>query len=194
MMIQDGEISLEQLYKMLHVSKRKAAWMLQNGIIPCRMRNTKTHRYAVRIEDVEAYLKKTSKERRKELPVGEFNVKPTKKAVSAEKAPRDTVALTGGYISPEGNELRAFKAYVKTRLHYANDALTIPQAASAIGYSEGMVLDHIEKKHLEAVKISGKYIIAKPWLVDFLAGDTAFEIVNKSNWHMNTILRFKKKN
>ena len=55
-----------------------------------------------------------------------------------------------------------------------------------------MVLDHIEKKHLEAVKISGKYIIAKPWLVDFLAGDTAFEIVNKSNWHINTILKFKK--
>ena len=66
------------------------------------------------------------------------------------------------------------------------------QAASAIGYSEGMVLDHIEKKHLEAVKVGGKYIIAKPWLVDFLAGDTAFEIVNKSNWHINTILKFKK--
>ena len=76
---------------------------------------------------------------------------------------------------------------------YARRAHT-PQAASAIGYSEGMVLDHIEKKHLEAVKISGKYIIAKPWLVDFLAGDTAFEIVNKSNWHINTILKFKKKN
>ena len=29
-----GEIIfLEQLYKMLHISKRKAAWMLQNGII-----------------------------------------------------------------------------------------------------------------------------------------------------------------
>ena len=55
-----------------------------------------------------------------------------------------------------------------------------------------MVLDHIEKKHLEAVKVGGKYIIAKLWLVDFLAGDTAFEIVNKSNWHINTILKFKK--
>lgn len=42
-----GEISLEQLYKMLHVSKRKAAWMLNNGIIPCRIRPTKTHRYIV---------------------------------------------------------------------------------------------------------------------------------------------------
>ena len=32
----EGEISLEQLYKMLHISKRKASWMLNNGIIPCR--------------------------------------------------------------------------------------------------------------------------------------------------------------
>ena len=194
MMIQDGEISLEQLYKMLHVSKRKAAWMLQNGIIPCRMRNTKTHRYAVRIEDVEEYLQKSSKQRRTEIPVGKFNAKPTKKAVSSGRKPHDTVALTGGYFSPDGEELENFKAYVTVRLAYINDALTIPQAASAIGYSESMLLEHIEKKHLEAVKISGKYIIAKPWLVDFLAGDTAFEIVNKSNWHMNTILRFKKKN
>ena len=41
-MLGEGEISLEQLYKMLHVSKRKAAWMLQNGIIPCRIRPTAT--------------------------------------------------------------------------------------------------------------------------------------------------------
>ena len=41
--MENGEIiSLEQPYKMLHVSKRKAAWMLQNGIIPCEIRNTPT--------------------------------------------------------------------------------------------------------------------------------------------------------
>ena len=52
-----GEIiSLEQLYKMLHISKRKAAWMLQNGIIPCEIRNTHTHKYSVRKEDVLAYM------------------------------------------------------------------------------------------------------------------------------------------
>ena len=55
-----GEIiSLEQLYKMLHISKRKAAWMLQNGIIPCEIRNTPTHKYSVRKEDVLAYITKS---------------------------------------------------------------------------------------------------------------------------------------
>ena len=193
MMIQDGEISLEQLYKMLHVSKRKAAWMLQNGIIPCRMRNTQTHRYAVQTEDVEAYLHKSHKERRKEIPVGQFNAKPTKQTVSMNRAPLDTVTLTGCYISLEGDTKDAFRAFVATRLLYINDALTVSQAAKAIGYSKNMVLDHIAKKHLEAVNISRRYIIAKPWLVEFLISDQAFAIISKSKWHMNTILKFGEK-
>ena len=65
----NGEIiSLEQLYKMLHISKRKAAWMLQNGIIPCEIRNTPTHKYFVRKEDVLAYMTKSEREKRKEIP------------------------------------------------------------------------------------------------------------------------------
>ena len=73
-----GEIiSLEQLYKMLHISKRKAAWMLQNGIIPCEIRNTPTHKYSVRKEDVLAYMAKSEREKRKEIPVGIFNAKKT---------------------------------------------------------------------------------------------------------------------
>ena len=64
-----GEIiSLEQLYKMLHISKRKAAWMLQNGIIPCEIRNTPTHKYSVRKEDVLAYMAKSEREKRKNSP------------------------------------------------------------------------------------------------------------------------------
>lgn len=191
MMIQDGEISLEQLRKMLHISKRKAAWMLQNGIIPCRMRNTKTHRYAVKMEDVEAYLRKSGKERRREIPVGQFNAKPTKQTVSMNRVPLDTVTLTGYYISLEGDAKDAFRDFVATRLLYINDALTVSQAAKAIGYSKNMVLDHIVKKHLEAVNISGRYIIAKPWLVEFLISDQAFAIISKSKWHMNTILKFR---
>ena len=76
--MKNGEIiSLEQLYKMLHISKRKAAWMLQNGIIPCEIRNTPTHKYSVRKEDVLVYMAKSEREKRKEIPVGIFNAKKT---------------------------------------------------------------------------------------------------------------------
>ena len=50
-----------------------------------------------------------------------------------------------------------------------------------------------QPKRIFAVQISGKYIVPKSALVDFLTDDFAFEIVHKSTWHMNTILMFTEK-
>ena len=76
---------------------------------------------------------------------------------------------------------------------YKADAFVIDTAAEIIGYSRGMVLSNIQQKHIDAVRISGKYIISKAAIVDFLVSDIAFGIVNKSAWHMNTILMFSNK-
>ena len=192
-MLGEGEISLEQLYKMLHVSKRKAAWMLNNGIIPCRIRPTATHRYIIRLEDVEIYLQKQRKARREEIPVGIFNAKPRKREVLLNRQPVDTVTIAECYITLADDCKDAFRAHVEKRLRYTTDALDIDTAAEIIGYSRGMVLSHIQQKHIDAVRISGKYIISKAAIVDFLVDDFAFEIVHKSTWHMNTILLFAEK-
>lgn len=175
-----GEISLEQLYKMLHVSKRKAAWMLNNGIIPCRIRPTKTHRYVILLENVEIYLQKQRKARREKIPVGIFNAKPRKRAVLLNRQPVDTVTIAECYITLADECQEAFRAHVEKRLRYTTDALDIDTAAEIIGYSRGMVLSHIQQKHIDAVRISGKYIISKAAIVDFLVSDIAFGIVNKS--------------
>ena len=192
-MLGEGEISLEQLYKMLHVSKRKAAWMLQNGIIPCRIRPTATHRYIIRLEDVEIYLQKQRKARREEIPVGIFNAKPRKREVLLNRQPVDTITIAECYITLAEEHKDAFRAHVEKRLKYVADAFFIDEAAEIIGYSRGMVLSHIQQKHIDAVRISGKYIISKAAIVDFLVSDIAFGIVNKSAWHMNTILMFSNK-
>ena len=60
----------------------------------------------------------------------------------------------------------------------------------AFSYTKTTVTSHIKDKHISAVLISGKYIVPKSALVDFIVSDPAFEIVNKSPWHMNTILLF----
>ena len=192
-MLGEGEISLEQLYKMLHVSKRKAAWMLQNGIIPCRIRPTATHRYIIRLEDVEIYLQRQRKARREEIPAGIFNAKPRKREVLLNRQPVDAVTIAECYATLADEYKDAFRAHVEKRLRYTADALDIDTAAEIIGYSRGMVLSHIQQKHIDAVRISGKYIISKAAIVDFLVSDTAFGIVNKSAWHMNTILMFSNK-
>ena len=73
-MKKNGELSLEQLRQKLHISKRKAAWMLQNGVIPCRIVDTPTHlRYYVKEEDLRAYMKQSVTESKKEFVRGQFS-------------------------------------------------------------------------------------------------------------------------
>lgn len=193
-MLKDGGISLEQLYKMLHISKRKAAWMLQNGIIPCEIRPTKTHRYVIQMEDVQVYLRKKRSVRRKEIPVGIFNAKPTKQTVVINNnRPMDTEDIGECFVTIADECRDAFREHVERRLRYFPDAITADKAAEIIGYSPHTVLSYIRQKRIFAVWISGKYILPKTALVEFIISDAAFEIVHKSTWHLNTILLFTEK-
>lgn len=49
-------ISGEQLRKILHISKRKCAWLLSSGVIPCTDNSNKTRRYTVKLDDVIEYI------------------------------------------------------------------------------------------------------------------------------------------
>ena len=135
--MKNGEIiSLEQLYKMLHISKRKAAWMLQNGIIPCEIRNTPTHKYSIRKEDVLAYMTKSEREKRKEIPVGIFNAKKTKNPRRTESQGSDC----GGYFDDTHHKLRGkerarFKEMLVDLLAAVPDTLTVDAVAELIGFS-----------------------------------------------------------
>ena len=49
-------ISADQLYRICHISKRKAKWLLEHGYIPCEDSGKKTRRYKIRLNDVIDYL------------------------------------------------------------------------------------------------------------------------------------------
>ena len=69
-------ISADQLYRICHISKRKAKWLLEHGYIPCEDSGKKTRRYKIRLNDVIDYLR--TLEAAPDLvatPVGAFNVK-----------------------------------------------------------------------------------------------------------------------
>ena len=180
-----GEIiSLEQLYKMLHISKRKAAWMLQNGIIPCEIRNTPTHKYSVRKEDVLAYMTKSEREKRKEIPVGIFNAKKTNNPRRTESQGSDC----GGYFDDTNYKLRGkerarFKEMLEDILSAVPDTLTVDDVAELTGYNRTTILRYVRKKYIYAVNIMGKLYISKQSIINYLATDKAFKNTQKSKWH-----------
>ena len=184
-----GEIiSLEQLYKMLHISKRKAAWMLQNGIIPCEIRNTPTHKYSVRKEDVLAYMAKSDREKRKEIPVGIFNAKKTNNPRRTESPDSDC----GGYFDDTNYKLRGkeralFKEMLEDLLSAVPDTLTVDEVTELTGYHRRTILWYVQRKYIYAVNIMGKYYISKHSIINYLATDKAFKNTQKSEWHMNII-------
>ena len=188
-----GEIiSLEQLYKMLHISKRKAAWMLQNGIIPCEIRGTATHKYTIRKEDVLAYMAKSEREKRKEIPVGIFNAKKTNNPRRTESQSSDC----GGYFDDTNYKLRGkerarFKEMLEDLLSAVPDTLTVDEVVELTGYHRRTVLRYVQRKYIYAVNIMGKYYISKQSIINYLATDKAFKNTQKSEWHKRIVLRWE---
>ena len=190
--MKNGEIiSLEQLYKMLHISKRKAAWMLQNGIIPCEIRNSLTHKYSVRKEDVLAYMAKSEREKRKEIPVGIFNAKKTNNPRRTESQGSDC----GGYFDDTNYKLRGkerarFKEMLENLLSAVPDTLTVDEVAELTGYHRRTILRYVQRKYIYAVNIMGKYYISKQSIINYLATDKAFRNTQKSEWHKKIIFNY----
>ena len=76
-----------------YISKRKAAWILQNGVIPCRIVDTPTHlRYYVKEEDLRAYMKQSITESKKEFIRGQFSSR-NKDAPETDEASGDGISV-----------------------------------------------------------------------------------------------------
>ena len=192
-MLGEGEISLEQLYKMLHVSKRKASWMLNNGIIPCEIRNTPTHKYSVRKEVVLAYMAKSDHEKRK-IPVGIFNAKKTNNPRRTESQGSDC----GGYFDDTHHKLRGkerarFKEMLENLLSAVPDTLTVDEVAELTGYHRRTILRYVQRKYIYGVNMMGKYYISKQSIINYLATDKAFKNTQKSEWHIEIVHSFVEK-
>ncbi len=192
----NGEIiSLEQLYKMLHISKRKAAWMLQNGIIPCEIRNTPTHKYSIRKEDVLAYMEKSEGEKRKEIPVGIFNAKKTNNPRRTESQGSDCEGYFDDTIYKlRGKERARFKEMLEELLSAVPDSLTVDEVVTLTGYNRKTILRYAQRKYIYAVNIMGKYYISKQSIINYLATDKAFGNTQKTPRHIAVIEQFLEKN
>lgn len=141
-------ISKEQLYKILHISKRKATYLLEHGVIPCSDTGKKTRRFKVKITDVVSYLEKGSD---KIVPNGIFSSK-TKCSVEAKPV----------ISKAELNKM------IEEKLAEAPDTMTIAQIAKTLDYGRKTVDKWIRVGKIKAVRNYDGYIVPKMWLVEFL--------------------------
>lgn len=168
-------INMEQLYRLLRVSKRKAKWILDNGIIPCERRSTKTHTYIIRTEDVRAFMKLPAKEKRLLVPFGICGSNRPPKPKPTEITEKD---------------YEGFTEFLTKKLDNAPETLTARDAAEFTGYCEKFFCRVIQNGELYAVSVRGRNYIPKSKLIEFL---TTAIIDRKSPWHKEMIEKYLSK-
>lgn len=174
-------MSGDELYRYLHISKRKMKYLLENGYIPMIDTGMKTHRYHIKYEDARAFKRRMEKEPGylSEL-TGMFNT-----SGSRNKTP--------SLLEPTEENCRAFREYLVQAWAKLPDALPTQQAAKLIGVQPQQIHKLVREGKLHGVTMKGKQFCVKE---EFISYTSLPEKVEKpiSNIFIDLIHTFKEKN
>lgn len=146
-------ISMEQLYRICHISKRKAKWLLENGVIPCEDSGKQTRRFQIRLDDVITFLERRDAGfLRESIPFGIFS-----SGGRTLEQPRQTL------------DREALCAFLLECWVDAPDMLTVPQAASLCGYGASAINRWVRDGLVDGVCYRGTNLISKESLAERLA-------------------------
>lgn len=149
-------ITLNQLYRICGISKRKGKWLLENGHIPCQIHNKKTHRFTIKLEDVIIYLREVEKNPQlHKPPTGMFNSHYRGKLTSEQE---------------QRNRLRCINSekyanYLQEIWKDEKDLLTVPEIKLMTGYSSTTIQRWIKVNEVESLLIYRSYYTIKAAII-----------------------------
>lgn len=170
-------INKDQLYRICHISKSTALFLLKSGKIPCEDSGKKTRRYRIKKEDVITYLKE-----RKVFP-------------ECYSAP--TGWYKGNYEIRMQEEmppivLEDMRSFFAKYLAVYPDVLTVADVVELIGYRKSTINNWCMKEHLKSFKKSSIYYIPKLYLIEFMCSVSFRTITRKSDCHIYLLGEFSK--
>ena len=170
-------ITMDQLYRICHISKRKARWLLENGVIPCEDSGKKTRRFKIKLDDVIEFLELRDAGLLDDvMPVGIFS---SDEYGYPPRQPR--TRLDNG----------ALQAFLLDCWVDAPDMLTIRQTASLCGYSVTTLVRWFQKEFFSVFRYRGMILISKESLAEWLASDRGQSIQQQSTTHQELIEEFQ---
>lgn len=149
-------VSENQLYKICHIAKRSAKYLLDNGIIPCENSGKKTRKYRIALNDIIVYLEKRDKTLNSMIPRGCVNSR-------TPRPPR--VSLSTILSSESESVLRRYFEYI-----YADysDVVGSWDVSGMTGLNHNTVLKLLKKKEIQSLTVGTKYKIPKQFVLAFV--------------------------
>ena len=182
-------ITKDQFYRICHISKRHAKYLLDSGLVKCVDSGKKTRKYKIEIKNVLAYLIDRELDSEKyRAPAGYYigNSGKLKRCIRRGQAPGSVV--TFHFTEQEKPGLLA--AWQAAAAEY-KDLMTTAEVCELTGYQSQTVYRWYHSKAITGFIIQGKLLISKLTLLEFLAGDKAINIVRKSPKHLNLLCQYR---
>ena len=182
-------ITKDQFYRICHISKRHAKYLLDSGLVKCVDSGKKTRKYKIEIKDVLAYLIDRELDPEKyRAPAGYYigNSGKLKRHIRRGQAP-DSVVIFHFTDQEKSGLLAAWQA---AAAEY-KDLMTTAEVCELTGYQSQTVYRWYHSKAITGFMIQGKLLISKLTLLEFLAGDTATRIVHKSPKHLALLCQYR---
>lgn len=169
-------ITMEQLYRLCHIGKKTARYLLKSGKIPCKYSGKKTRCYKILKNDVIAYLSD-----REKFP--EFY-----KAAEGWYGKNPTVKLEAPALPEIRDDLHEYYTYL---FRNEPDVITNDMISEMCGYSIQEINSWIRKNNLQHFIVRGQYLVPKIFLVDFFCSPPFRTIHRKSKWHINALMSYE---
>ncbi|MCC8196588.1 MAG: helix-turn-helix domain-containing protein [Ruminococcus sp.] len=179
-------VSKDQFYRIAHISKSTALYLLESGKVPCKDNGNLTHRFTIRMDDIIFYLID------REVHPDEY------------RAPRDWYSGRPIRHKPKSfriktlciltsDEREAFHEYIENELTEYDDVLTVSDVTEFTGYSDSAIRNWCKDKRVKSFYISKKYLIPKPCFIDFLVSPYCCNIDRKTWKHLALFSGFHEK-
>lgn len=160
-------ISMDQLYRICHISKRKARWLLEQEIIPCVDSGKKTRRFSIQLEDVITFLERRDT------------------GLLEDAIPRG--AFSGGSrpVCPARRALDEARlcSYLLKRWQGCPDMLTVHQASELCGSGRSALHHWLDAGKIKGLHYRGATLLSKESLARWLASPGGQNIAVLSEQH-----------
>lgn len=160
-------LSKEQLYKVCHISKKTAQFLLEHGIIPSISSGKKTRKYTIKKSDVIdfLYLRDKNPDIAK-VAKGWYGQSKKEHHVGLNQAMTDML-----------------KAAYWAEVHQYPDLLSVRDIHKITGYHEHTINHWCAEHDVHCYLIRGKYLIPKESFIKFVQGTKYRSIRLKSDKH-----------
>ena len=170
----------EKFYRICHISKQTARYLLQSGLVPCKCSGKKTRCYSIKKEDVQEYLRQREIYPEKyTIPAGCYGKKRTKSTGMPKKLSNETLKKLHSY-------------YTALLVSYPN-VMDTNEIVALTGYCRDTVNKWCCKNYMVHFVHRRTNYIPKEFLIDFFCSEKFRSISCMSRWHIHTLQDFNRR-